>query len=136
MESSRVHDVLMQFAERSTDREHKLMRYSMTRKVESHDEADAESPIVDSFYNSGRSEAVVKMINFPPTEFRKLYDILHGIIVANWNSGRGRKVTFKPIDVLFMTLVVMKHKTSWDHHANCFSIDPTTLMLLITGFVD
>ncbi len=38
MESSRVHDVLMQFAERSTDREHKLMRYSMTRKVESHDE--------------------------------------------------------------------------------------------------
>ncbi len=38
MYSSRVHDVLMQFVERSTDREYKIMRYSSKREVESDEE--------------------------------------------------------------------------------------------------
>ncbi len=57
-----MHDVLIQLAERSTDREHELLRYSSTREVKSDGEAGAESPIFDSFYSSGGSEAVVKMI--------------------------------------------------------------------------
>ncbi len=114
MASNRVQQVPMQFAERSAAREHDLLRYSSIREVDSDEEADAESPIFDSFYNSFGSEAIVKMIHFTPAEFRKLYDILFAIIFTNWNTGRGKKSNFKPADVLFMTLVVMKHKGSWD----------------------
>ncbi len=83
MDSNRVNQVLTQLSERSTDLEHGLLRFSSTREVESDEEAGDESPIFDSFYNSGGSESIAKMIKFTPTEFRKLYSIPHGTIMAN-----------------------------------------------------
>ena len=76
------------------------------------------------------------MTNFTPAEFRKLYDILHGTIMANWNNGRGKKCAFKAMVVLLMTLVALKHNSSWDQHARSFSVKVPTFMRLITGFIN
>ncbi len=94
-------------------------------------EADAESPVFDSFYNSGGSEAILKVCSFTPTEFRQLSDIFSASIATNWNTGRGKKSKLNPMDVLFMTLVVMKHRTSWHQHAWCFSINTLAFIRLI-----
>ncbi len=59
-----MHDILMQFAELSTYCKRELLRQSSRREDESDEEADNESPIFDSFYSSGGSEAVMKIINF------------------------------------------------------------------------
>ncbi len=136
MDSNRVNQFLTQLSERFTDRKHELLRFSSTREVESDEEAGAESPIFDSFYNSGGSEAIVKMTNFTPAEFRKLCDILHGTILANWNNGRGKKCAFKAMDVLFMTLVVLRDNSSWDQLARSFSVKVPTFMRLIPGFIN
>ena len=53
------------------------------QEVESDEKADTESPIFDSSYCFGGSEAVVKIVNFTPAEFRKPYGIHYSIIVAN-----------------------------------------------------
>ncbi len=40
------------------------------------------------------------------------------------------------MDVLVMTLIVMKHRTSWDQQARCFSKNILTFMRMISGFCD
>ncbi len=47
--------------------------------------------------------AFLREKNLTLTEFRQLYDILYATIITNWNTGRGKKSSFKPMDVLFMT---------------------------------
>ncbi len=82
MDSSRVCHVLMQIAEPSTGREHEQYLYSSNREAIFNEEAKAESPIFDSFHNSSGSEAIAKITDITPTEFRNLYDILRVTIVA------------------------------------------------------
>lgn len=116
-------------------REIAISRHPHLRDAESDDEADLESPIFDSFYEADGNEGILKMTNFTANEFRVLYGKLHNYIVTNWNVGRGRKCTQKPMDVLFMTLTVLKHGGSWDILGKVFRITGTTFERMITGFM-
>lgn len=68
--------------------------------------------------------------------FSKLYGIRHSHIVAMRSFECGNKFVYKPMDVLFMNLVAMKRKVSWDQHGHSFQINGTTFMRLITVFMD
>ena len=54
------------------------------------------------------------MTIFNSKEFRSIYCKIEGIISENWNVGEGRWTQHKPKDVLFMTLVMLKHGGQWD----------------------
>eukprot|EP00171_Calliarthron_tuberculosum_P021722 IDg21722t1 len=136
MNANRAKNVLRQLEERNAEREHELSKFSTSKDVDSDDEADQPSPIFDSFYESSGTEGIVKMCNFTPLEFRKLYSHLHGEITREWNTGRGKRSEYKAMDVLFMILVVMKHEGSWDQMGNMFRIKGPTFQRLITGFMD
>ena len=92
MNTSRAQDALRILSDVAAEREHKLIQFSASRADESDDEADAESPIFDSFYNVGGNESILKITNFTAPEFRKLYSILQQCITSRWNSGREKNL--------------------------------------------
>ena len=53
MNNARAHDALRILSEAAAEREHDLLHHSPNRSPDSDDEADAESPILDSFYDVG-----------------------------------------------------------------------------------
>ncbi len=122
-------------AEQAAEREHELSTFSTSREQPSDDDVDTESPIMDAFYNSGGSEGIMKMINFTPAEFRRLCSMMRNHIIKTWNVVRGQRSTYKPMDVLFMTLTVLKYGGSWDQLAHMFNIKSPTFMRLITNFM-
>ena len=135
MNSSRAQDVLRQLTEKASEHNHDVQTYSSIRQNESDDGADSLSPIFNSFYNSGGNTATVKMINFTPIEYRKVYSALEETIKSNWNVVRGRKYNQSLMDVLLMTLVVLKHGGLWDFLDKMFRIKEPTFVRLITGFM-
>ena len=136
MNNARAHDALRVLSEFAAQRNHEMLKYSPNRPEESDDESDADSPIFDSFYNVGGNESILSLTNFTSAEFRKLYSILHDCIIRNWNNGRGKRSKFKPKQVLFMLLVVMKHKSAWDQVGLMFQVKAPTFIRLIHGFMD
>ncbi len=64
MNPGRAEDALRILGEQAAEREHVLSGLSASRYQESDDEADAECPIIDSFYDSSSNEDVLKMCNF------------------------------------------------------------------------
>ena len=136
MNSARAEDALRLLGEIAAEREHELSNYPTTREQESDTEADEESPIFNSFYNSGGSESIMKMTNFTPNEFRTFYGTLQSHIMTKWNVGRGKRSQYKPMDVFFMSLVTMKYGGSWDQLGNLFRIKGPTYMKLIVGFLE
>ena len=136
MNTARAQDALRILSQVAAERNHEMHRYSPTRHEECDDESEAESPIFDSFYSARGNEAILKMTNFTSAEFRKLYSILHECIIHNWNNGRGKRSGYKPKDVLFMLLVVMKHRSAWDQVGLMFQIKGPTFIRLIHGFMD
>ena len=136
MNSSRAQEVLPQLTEKTIERNHELQTYSSIRQNESDDDANSLSSIFDSFYNSGGNTAKIKIINFTPIEYRKIYSALEETIKSYWNVGRRRKYNQSPTDVLFMTLVMYKHGGSWDFLGNMFRIKGPTSMQLKGGFME
>ncbi len=63
MNPSHAEDTLRILGEQAAEQEHLLSGFSASRYQESDDKADAEYPIIDSFYGSGGNEAVLKMCN-------------------------------------------------------------------------
>ncbi len=135
MNPGRAEDVLRILVEQAAEREHVLSGLSASRYQESDDEADAECPIIDSFYGSGGNEAVLKMCKSTLPELQRLYAIMQECIVTSWNVGRKRRSTLTPMDILFMCLVVLKHGGSWDALGTIFCIKGPTFMRLITQCV-
>ena len=56
---------------------------------------------------------MLRMTNLTPPELPALYVTVHEYISKKWNVVRGQLSPFKPLDVLFMTLVVLKYGGSW-----------------------
>ena len=136
MNQVRAEDGLRTLSELAAEREHAILQYPSTIIVESDVEAGSECPIFDTFHGSGSSESILKTCNLTPSEFPLLYSELQVPISENWNVGRGKRSDFKPMDVLFMTLVVMKHGTSCDTIGHIFKINWTTLLRLVSGFME
>lgn len=99
------------------------------------DDIDRECPVFDKFYTADGNEGIRKLINFTAVEFRGLYSRIQAQVVSRWNVGRGRKTTQTPMDVFFMSLVVLKHGGSWDLLAKVFEMKGPTFERLIMGFM-
>lgn len=109
MNKSNVQNALRRFSDRIAAREGEIRRHSSQRDADSDDEVDSECPIMDSFYSEGGNQAIKTMTNLNAPELRLLYGKFHEFIVTNWNVVRGRKSSYKPMDMLFMLLTTVKH---------------------------
>ena len=103
---------------------------------DSDDEQDSESPIFNSFYDACGDQSILKMTKFTGSEFRKLYGIIHTTITPKWNNGRGKRSKHKRMNVLFMSLVVLKIKSSWDQLGHIFQIKISTCIHIMHGFME
>lgn len=112
-----------------------LERSSATRNDNAEQDDDRECPIFDQFYDEDGNEGLLKLTNFTAVELRHLYAKIQAHVSACWNVGRGRKSTFKPMDVFFMSLAVLKHGGSWDVLAKVFEMKTPTFERLICGFI-
>lgn len=135
MNLERAQDALRILAEQAVEKTHQLSTYSVTPNQESDNEADSESPVVDSFYEFGGNDSILKMTNFTLPEFRRLYGIFYESITTSWNLGRGKRSHHTSMDVLFICIVVLKHGGSWNKLAHIFRVKGPTFMRLITGFM-
>lgn len=102
---------LQMICEALKDRNQWISQYRTEPVDNSNDDADQDCPVFDAFYAAG---GVVAKLNFSPMEFRNLWNNVHNYVVSHWNVGRGRKSSQKSVDVIFMTLKVLKqgaHKT-------------------------
>ena len=81
-------DVLRLLSETATERENDLAQYLAMRSDGSDDEAEAEFPNFNSFYNVGGNQSILNLTNFTASEFSKLYGILHTCITTKRNNGR------------------------------------------------
>lgn len=109
MNQQRAEDCIRILGNRRTQREAEITNRASAALDSSDDDLDSDHLIFDSFYSSGGSGAIARMINFTPSEFRQVYSLLETHINNNWNVGRGRKYSCTPMDVFFMVLAVLKH---------------------------
>ena len=136
MNSSSAQDDLRQLTEKTSECNHELIAYSSIRQNISDNDTDSISPIFDSFYNSGGDTAIVKMINFTPIEYRKVYSALEETNISNLKVGRGRNYNQSPINVSYITLVVLNHGVPRDFLGSMFWFKGPTFTRLITGFTE
>lgn len=131
-----VRTALDHLGEVCASRLEQLQQYDIGAVHSSSDEDnDSDAPIVDSFYHNGGSAAIKSMTNFDAREFRTLWERLSPHIAGNWNIGRGRRCSFQPKDVMFMTLAVLKHGGHWDFLGRMFRVKGPTFERLITQFI-
>ena len=114
----------------AAERQNQLSAYSLTRSDDFDTEADFECPIFNSFYDPGRADAILKMTNFTPSEFRSLYGSVKHVL-THWNAKCGLRSQYKPIDFFFICLPTMKDGELWDQLGNIFRIKGSTFMNLI-----
>jgi hypothetical protein len=92
---------------------------------------DSDSPIFDSYYEQGGSEAIRTMTNLTVTEFHLLYALVEPALSAAWNTRRGRRSTTAE-----MMLSVLKHYSTWDKHAVDFGYKGPTFEKMIHRVID
>lgn len=127
---------LAAFGEAIDNRHAEINHHGDEQVIQSSDEeTDSLSPIFDSFYNQGCSEAIITMTNFTASEFFKIWDYTSNFISTKWNVGRGRKSSCKGKDVLFMMLTVLKHGGNWDYLAGMFCMKGPTFERMIVNFI-
>ncbi|KAG2829994.1 hypothetical protein PC129_g6679 [Phytophthora cactorum] len=88
--------------------------------------ADSDSPLLDGYFESGGSDAVVTLTNFTLTEFHFLWAHVELELTSRWASGRGRKSTTTAKDASMMFLCVLKHYGTWQKHAIDFGFKAPT----------
>lgn len=116
-------------------REVDLAQVDPTLFSDDDEDLDRECPVFDKFYEDGGNEGIRKLINFTGVEFSQIYSKMQEQLVTGWNVGRRRKTSQTPMDVFFMSLVVLKHGGSWDLLAKVFDIKPPTFERMICGFM-
>lgn len=102
---------------------------------DSEDDDSSSSPVMDAFYANGGAESICQMTNFTPSEFSTIWSGIETHVLSTWNTGRGRKSSQQPKDVLFMLLTVLKHAGHWDFLGKMFHIKGPTFEKLIYGFL-
>ncbi|KAG3079102.1 hypothetical protein PC121_g7093 [Phytophthora cactorum] len=88
--------------------------------------ADFDSPLLDGYFESGGSDAVVTLTNFTLTEFHLLWAHVEPELTRRWASGRGRKSTTTVKDAFMMFLCVLKHYGNWQKHTIDFGFKVPT----------
>lgn len=123
-------------ADTALSRQQELLQYSADLADHTDEYNDSNSPSMDTFYNSGGQQAISKMKNINAKEFRLIYSKIEGIISENWNTGKDRRTVYKPKDVSFMMLVLLKHGGQWDFLGQTFKMKGPTFERLIMRFVN
>lgn len=118
------------------DREREIARYQINPDQDSVDYADGECPMFHSFYSAGEGESIMNMSNFIPVEFKNLWNSIRDYSVDNWNTERGRKSKNSSMDVLFITLTILKHGGAWDIIVNIFRLKVHTFERLIMAHIN
>ena len=95
---------------------------------------DSDSPILDTFVAIDGEQAMIKMTNFSRQEFDRIYTKTSNCVTNSWNTGRGRKTSYRAKDVLFMTLSTLKTGGHWDYMASMFRITGSVFQRLIKKF--
>lgn len=122
-------------AEISAERDADLLMYEPDEET-SDNENGTECPHFDRFYEEGGAEAIIKLTNFDPEQFLRIWGNLSPFVAAEYNVGRGRKSPISGKDAFFMVLVVLKHGGAWDFLAKIFGLKGPTFEAFINKFVN
>lgn len=71
-------------------------------------EEDSEHPVLDIFYKEGVTAALLNV-----------EDTLQTL----WNDGRGKQASFSAQDILFMSLITLKHADHWEFRGPIFNVN-------------
>ena len=91
---------------------------------------DAESPITDSFCQTGGSNEIIRIINFMPAEQRQLYVNQHTHVASFKNVCHDRGSSF-----VIVILTLMNDCGSWHALAHIFRMKNPVLICHITSFM-
>ncbi|KAE9012838.1 hypothetical protein PF011_g8738 [Phytophthora fragariae] len=117
-------------------RQQNLARFQLTApRNDSDDEGGALCPKYDRILSVQGADRVLRMCNFLPVEFERLWDVLEDHVLAHWNVGRGKKSIHSPKDILFMTIGALKHCGNWDVVSSMFEIDPSPFQKMVRKFL-
>ncbi|KAE9275522.1 hypothetical protein PF008_g29332 [Phytophthora fragariae] len=106
-----------------------------TSRDYSDDECSSPSPVYDRCLRVQGPERVLKMRNFAPVEFERIWDAVEDHVMKHWNVGRGKKSVNAPKDILFMTLAALKHCGSWETASTMFEMDLSPFQKMVKKFV-
>ncbi|OWZ17146.1 hypothetical protein PHMEG_0008952 [Phytophthora megakarya] len=102
---------------------------------DSDNEFSTPAPKYDYAVTAQVPERVLKMCNFAPRKFEKLWDVVKDHVHSNRNVGRGKKSTNSPKDVPFVTLAALKHCGSWDTVSGMFEMDSSPFQKIVKKFL-
>ena len=108
---------------------------SVPRDDSSDDEVSA-CPLLDCYVSKGGPDTLKTMTNFTESEFDYIWTRMNTHVQSTWNVGRGRKSKHQPKDVLFMTLTVLKHPSTWQMSGLMFDMKGPTFQKLIMGYLE
>lgn len=130
-------DALRLLAEAAALRAEEHNQYSpnpLCSQEEENEECD--SPILDSFIESGGGASVLHMTNFSLSEFMDIWARLSDHAHSHWNTGRGKRTDKSAKDCFFMLLTVCKHGGAWDFLGRMFNTKGPTFERLMVKFLD
>ncbi|RHY25391.1 hypothetical protein DYB32_008351 [Aphanomyces invadans] len=129
---SKAIDALVALDERRLS---KRQRYSIESNDANAEDLDSASPVVDRFIAAKGVDVVHTLTNFSASELNTLWTNIKPYISRNWNVGSGRKCPVTGKDMLFMTLVTLKHAGTWDIVAASFEESTATFSSRVTQFI-
>ncbi|ETP27317.1 hypothetical protein F441_00168 [Phytophthora nicotianae CJ01A1] len=104
------------------------------------DDSDAEfstaSPVYDRCLRVQGPDRVLRMCNFAPIEFERLWELSEDHVLSKWGVGRGKKCKTSPKDVLFMMLAALKHCGNWETVSSMFDMDASAFQKMIKKYID
>ncbi|RHY21979.1 hypothetical protein DYB32_009653, partial [Aphanomyces invadans] len=92
----------------------KRERYSIESNDATAEDLDSASPVTGQYIAVKGVEVVHTLTNFTVSELITLWTNIKPYVSKNWNVGGGRKCPVTGKDMLFMTLVTLKHGGTWD----------------------
>jgi hypothetical protein len=110
---------IVQLQELNALRASKRARHHLDPLPDSDTDEDANHPILDMFQEIGR-ESVLKLSNFTVAEISRLWGRVSGFMASRWNVGKGNKHRESGMDILFISLCVLKNGGRWDLLASTF----------------
>ncbi|ETP04820.1 hypothetical protein F441_18485 [Phytophthora nicotianae CJ01A1] len=94
------------------------------------------SPVYDRCLRVQGPDRVLRMCNFAPIEFERLWELSEDHVLSKWGVGRGKKCKTSPKDVLFMMLAALKHCGNWETVSSMFDMDASAFQKMIKKYID
>ncbi|KAJ8577028.1 hypothetical protein ON010_g2179 [Phytophthora cinnamomi] len=125
----------LQLQELECLRASKRARHHFDPLPDSDEDEDADHAILDNFQALG-ADSVLKLCNFTVAEISRLWSRVSGYMATRWNVGKGNKHRESGIDVLFISLCVLKNGGRWDLLASTFNMKAPTFEKKVVHFLD